>query len=194
MAALGAAALPISAQTPDQLAPEIKAGGYVNDFASVLSQGAKDQLNTLATEVDQKAQAQIAVVTIKSLNGASIDQFAPDLFAKVGVGSKSTNRGVLLLFAIDDHQYRTEVGYGLEPILPDGKVGGFGREAVPYLRQGNYDAAIELMTRRVADTIAADHGVTVTGAAPPAPEPESTNVHLRLNEIFQIIFFGWFIF
>ena len=92
-------------------------------------------------------------------------------FAKVGVGSKSTNRGVLLLFAIDDHQYRTEVGYGLEPILPDGKVGGFGREAVPYLRQGNYDAAIELMTRRVADTIAADHGVTLTGAARLLPSP-----------------------
>jgi uncharacterized protein len=182
------------AQTIDQLAAQIKASGYVNDFAGVLSQPAKDQLTALCTEVDQKAQAQIAVVTLKSLSGASIDQYAPDLFAKVGVGGKSSNRGVLILFAIDDHQYRTEVGYGLEPILPDGKVGGFGREAVPYLRQGNYDGAIELMTRRVADTIAADRGVTLTGASPPPPEPEPNNGHLTLNEIFLIIFFGWFVF
>jgi uncharacterized protein len=184
----------LRAQTLDQLAEQIRASGYVSDFAGVLSQAAKDQLTGLCTEVDQKVQAQVAVVTVKSLNGDSIDQLAPDLFARVGVGDKATNRGVLILFAIDDHQYRTEVGYGLEPILPDGKVGGFGREAVPYLRQGNYDAATELMTRRVADVIAADRGVTLTGAVPLAPASEGNGGRLTVNEIILIVFFGWFIF
>jgi len=156
------------AQSLDQVASQAKQG-YVTDLAGVLSQSAKAQLTALCTEVQQKTQAQIAVVIIKSLNGDSIDGYAPDLFARIGVGSKSTDRGVMILLSVDDHKYRTEVGYGLEPILPDGKVGGFGREAVPYLRQGNYDAAVLLMTRRVADTIAADRGVTLSGAplAPP---------------------------
>lgn len=161
------------AQSVDQVAPQVKASGYVTDLAGVLTQPAKDQLAALCTEVDQKAQAQIAVVVIKSLNGDSIDSYAPDLFARVGIGAKSTNRGVMILLSVNDRKYRTEVGYGLEPILPDGKVGGFGREAVPYLQQGNYDAAVLLMTRRVADTIAADRGITLsTPSTVQAPEPE----------------------
>jgi uncharacterized protein len=84
---------------------------------------------------------------------------------------------LMILLAVDDHKDRFEVGYGLEGILPDGKVGGFMREAVPLLREGNYDGAILLMTRRAADVIAADRGVTLSGSAPsPAQaEPEERN-------------------
>ena len=153
--------------------PNLKATGYVNDFAGVISQSAKDQLTALCTEVQQKTQAQIAVVTIKSLDGQSIDQYAPDLFAKFGIGNKRTNDGVLILLAVDDRRYRIEVGYGLEPILPDGKVGGFGREAVPFLKQGDYSAAVLLMARRVADVIAADKGVTLSAAPAVAPPLQS---------------------
>jgi uncharacterized protein len=147
--------------------PEYKPQGYVNDFANVLSPSAREQLATLGTELDQKAHAQIAVVTVPTTNGQPIQDYTFNLATKWGVGPKQSNRGVLLLFAVNDHKYWTQVGYGLEPILPDGKVGGFGREAVPILRQGNYDAAIRLMTRRIADVIAQDAGVTLTGEPPP---------------------------
>jgi uncharacterized protein len=172
-----------------QAAPaQVKVTGYVNDFAGVLSEPARKQLEALCTEVDQKTQAQIAVVTIKSLGGRDIDEYANDLFTHIGVGSKQTNRGVLILLAVDDHRYRTEVGYGLEGILPDGKVGGFGREAVPLFRQNNYDAALLLMTRRVADVIAADRGVTLTGVAPAAPAVHETQGNLTFGEIFLLLF------
>jgi uncharacterized protein len=146
-----------------------KPQGYVNDFAGVLSSGARAQLTALCTEVDQKAHAQIAVVTVPSLDGRPIEDYAVDLATKWGVGPKQSNRGILILLAIKDHKYWTEVGYGLEPILPDGKVGGFGREAVPLLRQNNYDAALLLMTRRVADVIARDSDVTLSGRPPISP-------------------------
>ncbi len=58
-------------------------------------------------------------------------------------------------------KYRIEVGYGLEPILPNGKVGGFGREIVPSLRQGNYDAALLQLTASITRVIATDRGVTL---------------------------------
>jgi uncharacterized protein len=143
------------AQNPE----EPKAQGYVNDFANVLSQSARDQLTALSSEVEQKTGAQIAVVTVKSLGGRPIEQYSIDLATRLGVGPKKSDRGVMILLAVEDHKYRFEVGYGLEGILPDGKVGGFGREAVPLLRENNYDAALLLMTRRVADVIAADRGV-----------------------------------
>jgi uncharacterized protein len=155
------------AESVDQVAAQAKASGYVTDLAGVLSQAAKDQLTALCTEVGQKTQAQIAVVIIKSLDGRSVDDYAVDLATRMGVGPKSSSRGLLIIVSAGDHKYWTSVGYGLEPILPDGKVGGFGREALPYFRANNYDAATLLMTRRVADVIAADRGVTLTGAAPP---------------------------
>jgi uncharacterized protein len=140
--------------------------GYVNDFANVLSPEAKAKLTALCAEVDQKAKAQIAVVTVPTTNGQDIFDYSYNLAVKWGVGPKQVSRGVLILYATNDHKYWTQVGYGLEGILPDGKVGGFGREAVPILRQGNYDAALLLVTRRIADVIAQDAGVTLTGPSP----------------------------
>src|SRR5690242_4721647 len=109
----------------------LKPQGYVNDFAGVLSAQAKEKLTALCAEVDQKATAQIVVVTVSSLEGMPAEQFTHDLFTAWGVGPKQKDRGVMILVAPNDRKYWTEVGYGLEPILPDGKVGGFGREAVP---------------------------------------------------------------
>jgi uncharacterized protein len=141
---------------------QIKPVGYVMDSAEVLSPATVSQLTALCTELDHKAHAQIAVVVIKSLDGRSIEDFSIDLATQLRVGPKETDRGVLILMATEDRQYRIEVGYGLEGILPDGKVGDIGRAAVPALRQKNYDAAAILMARQVADVIAADSHVTLT--------------------------------
>lgn len=151
---------------------QLKPSGYVNDFAHALDANTTAQLNELCLQIDQKAHAQIAVVTINSLDGRDIEGYAVDLFQQWGVGSKATNRGVLILYAMQDHKSRIEVGYGLEPILPDGKVGGFQREAIPLMRQGNYSGALLLVTQRVSGVIAADAGVQIANlpAAPPAPQ------------------------
>ena len=161
MSILGAHAEPIA---------QLKATDYVNDFAHVLDQNTIAQMDEICRQIDEKAHAQIAVVTIKSLDGADIESYAVDLFHQWGVGSKSTNRGVLILYAIDDHRARIEVGYGLEPILPDGKVGGFQREAVPLMRAGSYSQALLLVTSRVAAVIAEDAGIQLTTPQPAAPE------------------------
>ncbi len=151
---------------------QLKPSNYVNDFANVLSQDTIAQLDDLCRQIDEKAHAQIAVVTINSLDNADVESYAVDLFHQWGVGSKSSNRGVLILLAVKDHKYRVEVGYGLEPILPDGKVGGFGREAVPSLKANDYNGAVSLMTSRVADVIAQDAGVQLSGTQPAVPVTE----------------------
>jgi len=148
---------------------QLHPGNYVNDFAQVLDANTIAQLDDICQQIDTKAHAQIAVVTIKSLDGADIVSYAVDLYQKWGIGAKGTDRGVLIIVAVQDHKYWTTVGYGLEPILPDGKVGGFGREAVPLLRQNNYNGAVSLMVLRVADVIAQDAGIQLTGARPSVP-------------------------
>ena len=186
MSALIAFALLARAEPISQL----HATDYVNDFAHVLDQQTIAQLDDICRQIDQKAHAQIVAVTINSLDGSDIESYAADLYKKWGIGDKSTNRGVLILLAIQDHKYRIEVGYGLEPILPDGKVGGFGREAVPLLKQNDYAGALLLMTSRVAEVIAKDAGVELTGAraeALPQPEPSQPPSVFRILFIIFII-------
>jgi uncharacterized protein len=177
----------------------LKPQGYVNDFAGVLSPESKEKLTALCTEVDQKAQAQIAVVTVSSLESETVEQFSFDLASSWGVGPKQKDRGVLILVAPNDHKYWTQVGYGLEPILPDGKVGGFGREAVPLLRQNDYSGAVLVITQRVAAVIAEEKNVTldslngVPAAAVPAA-PESNDVRFSTPNIIFLLIFIIFIF
>jgi len=158
---LGAAVL-VAAEPIASLRPS----NYVNDFAGVLDAATQARLNDLCFQVEQKAHAQIAVVTVKSLDGQDAVSYAVALYQKWGIGKKGSDRGVLILLATQDRKYWTTVGYGLEPILPDGKVGGFGREAVPLLRNGDYAGAVTLMTVRVASVIAQDAGVTLENQPP----------------------------
>ena len=136
--------------------------GYINDFAGVLSPATKDNLESLCTQVDRQAHAQIAVVTIKSLdNDQSIEEFATELEDKWGVGNKD-DRGVLMILVMKPRRGRIEVGYGLEGILNDAKVGDIGRSMVPAANQGDYNTAVPLGVRQIATVIAQDAGVTLS--------------------------------
>jgi uncharacterized protein len=111
------------------------------------------------------------VVTVNSLDGADVYDYSINLFRKWGIGSKGTNRGVLILLAIQDHRYRITVGRGLDSILAEGNVPGFGLEAVPFLKRGDYSSAALLMTSRVAHVIAEDAGVTLPAFDSVATQP-----------------------
>jgi uncharacterized protein len=173
----------------------LKPQGYVNDFAGVVSAEAKGKLTALCAEVEQKTKAQLAVVTVSSLEGEPVEQFSIDLATAWGIGPKQMDRGVLILLAPNDHKDRIEVGYGLEPILPDGKVGGFEREAVPLLRQNDYSGAVLLITQRIAAVIADDQKVTLdTLSGVPTPAPESDNSPAPFGNLVGLVFLAVFIF
>ena len=114
----------------------------------------KSQLESLCARVDHNAHAQIAVVTINSVDGQNLPTYATGLYNNWGIGKKGTNRGAMILLVVKDRRYRIEVGRGLESILTHDVVAGFGREAVPSLKQGDYSAAVTLVTNRVAQSIA----------------------------------------
>ena len=121
-----------SAVLAEQVKDLPKPTDYVSDFAHVLSPQAVAQLDSICSQLDHsKANAQIAVVTVHNLDGDDAADFANELEDKWKIGRKGSDRGVLVLLAVDDHKYRIDVGYGLEGILTDGKVGDIGREMVP---------------------------------------------------------------
>ncbi len=146
----------------------LKPQGYVSDFASVLAPQSRAQLEAYCGQVEQTTGAQMAIVTLKSLDGEPIEDVTNTLFRQWGVGKKGKDEGIMFLLAIQDHRDRIEVGYGLEPILPDGFDGSILRAIQPLLRQGAYGQAIISGAVRIGSGIAQAKGVAPqTGAPPP---------------------------
>lgn len=145
---------------------KISPTGYVTDLAGVIPQSTKQRLDALCTELDQKTGAQLAIVTVKSLDDRPIEDYAVDLFKHLGVGSKKENSGILLLLAPNDRKYRIEVGYGIEPVINDARAGDAGRAMVPFLRQNDFGSAVEVAAWQLAKYIADDRGVTLSGQLP----------------------------
>ena len=167
---------------------DIQPSGYVIDLANVMQPEAKAKISAMATELQQKTGAQIAVVTVNSLEGDSREQYASDLYKHLGVGPKKNDEGVLLLVAPKERQYKIEVGYGLEPVINDARAGDIGRSMVPSLRAGDYNAAILTAMTQIAQLIAADKGVELTGVPNRARAPTRSS-----NIPWWLIFLGIFI-
>src|ERR1019366_1087184 len=105
-----------------------KPEGYVSDFAHIVDPASRAQLEAYCAVVEQSTGAQMALVTLPSLEGEPIEDVANTIFRAWGVGKKGSNEGIMMLLAVGDHRSRLEVGYGLEPLLPDGFDGRILRQ------------------------------------------------------------------
>jgi uncharacterized protein len=174
-----------------------KPADYVNDYAHVLSPQAVERLDSICAQLDHSAaNAQVAVVTVRNLAGEDAADYANELEDKWKMGKKGSDRGVLVLLAVDDHKYRIDVGYGLEGILPDGKVGDIGRSMVPDLRGNDFDGAMTLAVGQVAQVIAEDAHVTLNANLPEGEPVQAAHRSSGLGKLILLIlvlmFFGGF--
>ena len=190
----GAAAAGLPAAQVDLQPGSLEPQGYVSDFASVFTPVERRQLESLLQELDRKAGAQLAVVTLPSLEGNEIRDFANRLFEKWGVGHAKDDRGLLVLMAVEDRTIWVEVGYGLEPLLPDGKVGRLlDQYVVPRFKAGDYAGGLTAGALAFAREIARDAGVELTGELQTRPPPDSSQRGLgcvdTLVAIFVLILF-----
>ena len=153
---------------------KLKPTGYVNDFAHKLDPAGKQALESYCANLERVTGVQMAIVTVDSLDGEPVEDVANRLYREWGIGKKGKDEGLLLLLAVKDRKDRVEVGYGLEPILPDGFVGDVAVDMRPLLQQGQYGAAIlqgiESMGSRVA---AAKHVTLDFGVEAPRPLVQS---------------------
>ncbi len=154
---------PVAAQAKPQFP---KYTGHVNDFANVLDAGTKQQLETILLNFEKRSNAQIAVVTVPSLNDRPVEDYANDLYRAWGVGAKSgehKDKGALLVIAPNDKKSRLEVGYGLEGDLPDGLAGEMLRRMRPYFQQQQWSQGITVGVRTLVDTLAQKWNISVEG-------------------------------
>jgi len=140
--------------------------GYVNDFAQVINPAHRAELERYCSRVDTLTGAQISIVTIPSLEGDPIEDVANNLYRRWGVGKKGKDEGVMLMLVTQDRRMRLEVGYGLEPVLPDGYSGQLLRHMRPLLSANNYGAALLEATHQIGDKIAQSKGVSLDVSIP----------------------------
>src|SRR5579864_1661865 len=144
----------------------LKPQGYVSDFGRVIDAQSKAALEQYCARVEQVTGAQMALVTIPSLEGEPIDDVANTIYRAWGVGQKGKNEGIMLLLVINDRRSRLEVGYGLEPILPDGLDGSILRQMQPALRQQRYGEAFLAAADTMGGSIAAAKHVALNAPLP----------------------------
>jgi uncharacterized protein len=181
LCALGASAFALDLKS-------LKPQGYVSDFAHVIDSQSRAQLENYAGQLERSTGTQMALVTIPSLDGNQIEEVSNDLFRQWGVGKKGKDEGIMLLIAVKDHRDRIEVGYGLEPILPDGFDGSILRGIKPLLERGAYGQAMISGALQMGAYIARAKGAQVT---PPSRAPVQNYYQPRRTHIpFGFIILG----
>jgi len=161
---------------------------YVVDNAGVISADGSRVLLGMLQELEQKTGAQMIVLTVPSTGGVPIEQFALEKAEAWKLGQKGKDNGLLMVIAVKDRKYRTEVGYGLESILPDSLTGSIQRAyLVPQFRKGDYTRGIVDTAAVYATTIAKAQGVQLTGV--PRVEPVQAQGRHSGGIPFGLIFF-----
>jgi len=164
----------------------------VVDDAAILSPSTRDTLTSLLAEHERQTTNQVVVVTLKSLQGASIEQYGYQLGRAWGIGTKAKNNGALLIVSPTTHDVRIEVGYGLEGKLTDAQSTLIIQNVMlPSFRKGDYDGGVMNGTITMLKALGGQPSATVT--APPAEEvqPDSSGGHIPMIVIVIIL---WLLF
>ena len=171
---------------------------YVEDYAGVIDGGEERSLNGILQELEQRTGAQYIVLTVLTTEGLPIEQFAIELAERWKLGQAGKDNGVLFVLAKNDRRWRFEVGYGLEGFITDQYCGRVGREVlVPLLRKGNYSEGIYRANATIAQKIANEYGVVLSGMpklSPVSERPRRVGLpccgFLPLLLLFLILFGG----
>jgi uncharacterized protein len=182
-----------TATPSDALLEKLRPQGAISDFAGLLAPADRAVIENRLAELRKKTSAQFALVTLKSLEGGQIDDFANKLFKKWGVGEKGKDNGVMLIVAVADRKARIEVGYGLEPILPDALAGRvLDEQLFPAFKQRQYSQGLRLAVDRIAEIIERGEPAPAwarQGKAPPNGQGNTAGAILFFS-LFVAIGFG----
>jgi uncharacterized protein len=162
--------------------------GLVNDFAGLIPQGEKRKMEILANEVLQKTGTSVVVVAMPTIGDADAATYVTELYQKWGIGKKGEDKGVLIFLALKERRIRIETGYGVEGILPDGRVGEIlDRYAVPFLKKGQYGTGLYNALAVVSQVIAKDANVELTGEVKIYSPPRRRIRRVGLFPLFLLI-------
>ena len=190
MIALALAALPAFAVDVPFLT------GRVTDNAQILSDETRKTITANLKAHEEKTTNQIAVLTVSTLEGVSIEEYATAVFNTWKLGQKGKDNGILLIVAPKDRRMRIEVGYGLEGTMTDGIAGSIVRNVMtPLFKSNNYDRGIDEGVRAVISVLEGGQAPAETGGTE-AEVKKSSALDLEVADISitEKILFGAFIF
>jgi uncharacterized protein len=161
--------------------------GRIVDQANLLNADQKQRLETKLAAFEKETGDQVAVLTVDSLDGEAIEDYANKVGRAWALGQKGKDNGVLLLVAKQDRKMRIEVGYGLEPVLTDLQTNVIQNEVIiPYFKKGDFGGGIEAGVDAILSTIQGK-------PFQPAPEPAGQPVRRKGGPDFGFLFFALFI-
>jgi len=160
--------------------------GYVTDRAHMISIEAQQAINERLAELDRTDSTQVAVLTVNSLKGDSLEDFSIRVAEAWKVGHKGSDNGVLLIVSKADRKIRIEVGYGLEGVLTDVLASQIIANIIgPHFRAGDYDTGFIEGVAAIAGAVRGEYS-----APPAAPEHRSRGGLLPLIVIPMFIIIG----
>lgn len=175
----------------DKILPEVtNPPKLVNDLGDMLSAEEELKLENKLFQYEQKTSNEISIVTIKTLDGHAIEEFAVALGRKWDIGKASKKNGVLILASKEDRKINISPAYGLSGVLPDITCGRIIRDQiVPNFKEGNvykgFDEATDAMFNYIANEFSAE----------PAEEGSALMgfiILLFIFIVFIVIIFGFF--
>ncbi len=193
LAALFAFPAAVTAQTAE--VPYLT--GRVVDNAEILNPATRKRLGETLRHHEQKTGNQVAVLTVPTIHGESVEEYAVRVFEQWKLGQKDKDNGVLVLVVPQDRRMRIEVGYGLEGTLTDAHASRIIRNLMtPRFRKGDFNGGV---ARGVDAVIAQLEGkpAPAAGARPPARKvgtKKSDFIKAPNMALHEKVLFGAFIF
>ena len=167
---------------------------FISDNAGIISKNTEDKINAFLWDLQKKTGTDIAVVTVNSLDGRSIEETALEIGRKYKLGKKGEDNGAVILVAPNERKMRIEIGYGLEGIIPDGKAGRIrDTDMLPYFQKGDYESGIHRGSYSLANAVAKGYSteLSINSPVPERPkEPDNTGFILFLMILLLCIRFG----
>ena len=144
--------------------PIVEDGVFVYDEDNIIDDDVEHKINDMLLELEEKTEAEFAVITVEDLQDWEIEDYANNLFNTLGIGKKGEDNGLLLLISRSDERVRLEVGRGLEGCLNDAKCGRIlDNYFVPYRESDEYTEGTELTVEAVLNVLADEYDIQIQG-------------------------------
>lgn len=166
--------------------------GFVNDYVGLLPRSSVVQLERIFSGVQRETSAQIAICIVNSVQPFAIEEYAVGLFEKWGIGMKGKDNGILLLVAVQDRQFRIEVGYGFEDVIPDAIAHQIASQIItPAFKQGNYQQGLEQASFFIVSKVFEKYDISMDLKELVQDSMHDTAAveHKKGNPIINILFF-----
>lgn len=132
---------------------QVKLTNYVVDYTSTLSAQEIQIISNIAQALQENNAAELAVVIVDDFDGLTKEEFALEV-AHNKLGDADSDNGLLVLIGLEVKEYRVEVGYGLEGVLNDAKIGRMSKDLlVPAFQEGAYGQGIALLVQAIGSEI-----------------------------------------